>query len=386
MQRISIRNGFLSLFAVLSFSFSLPASADLLDYFRSGSTSTSTSGTTTTSGSTSTTSTATTTYSVSSQTVTYTPTNWSQQLQGDLYLPSNNVAARPVVLLLHGGAWQRGDKSSYAGLGKSLASRGYAAFAINYRFAPGSTYPAQLVDMQQAVRFLQANASKYRLDMNRLATWGYSAGGHLAALLAVQPASDIPPVRVTIAGGAPSDLTAPEARDASSVKIFMGGSYAQIPALYAQASPRVQVRTGMSPTFLYHGTTDTTVPYVQSENFAKTLQAASVPVELVRLDGLDHSQASGATAKYRDKAFAFLDRHIGGGAGLTSGSTTSDTTTGTTTGTTSGTTTGTTSGTTTGTTTTTSGTSTGGTTTTTSGTTTTSSTSTYQVLKSFLSR
>jgi acetyl esterase/lipase len=298
MQRIWLRDKFFSFSAVLLLGLPLHASAGLLDTLsalRSGSTSTTTTTTST---------------SYSSKTVTYTPSSWSQSLQGDLFVPASNGQARPVVLLLHGGAWQRGDKSSMSGTGKTLAGRGYAAFSINYRFAPGATYPAQLQDMQQAVRWLQAHASEYRLDMNRLAVWGYSAGGHLAALLAVQPVSDLPPVRVAIAGAPPSDLAAPEARDASSVKIFMGGSYSQIPALYEQASPRRQVRSGMAPVFLYHGTADKTVPPLQSENFAKTLQAANVPVEVKWLQGLDHSQASGATTQYRPAALAFLDRYI----------------------------------------------------------------------------
>jgi acetyl esterase/lipase len=251
---------------------------------------------------------------VTTTTLTYTPANWPQPLQGDLFLPGDGQV-HPVVLLLHGGAWQHGDKSSMSGTGQALAARGYAVFAINYRLAPGATYPAQLQDMQQAVRWLQAHAGAYRLDMNRLAAWGYSAGGHLAALLAVQPPSDLPPVRVTIAGGAPSDLAAPEARDRASVQAFMGGSYSQIPALYERASPRRQVRPGLSPFFLYHGTADTLVSPLQTENFAATLQAAGVPVVVKWLPGLDHDQAAAAVADIRPAALAFLDRHINAGAG-----------------------------------------------------------------------
>lgn len=304
MQRMSVRFRSVTLSAVV-LTAPLSASAGLLDQLsalRSGSTSTTTTPTTSTSG-------------TSSQTVTYTPSNWSQALKGDLYLPSGGTQSRPVVLLLHGGAWQRGDKSSMSGAGQTLAGRGYAAFSINYRFAPGSTYPAQLQDMQQAVRWLQAHASEYKLDMNRLAVWGYSAGGHLAALLAVQPPSDLPPVRAAIAGAAPSNLSAPEARDASSVRIFMGGSYAQIPALYDQASPMAHVNAMTPPFYLYHGTIDTVVPPVQSENFAKALTAAGVPVQLVWLQGKDHSTASGATSLYRPGALAFLDRYVGSATG-----------------------------------------------------------------------
>lgn len=366
MQSISFRNGLFSFCTVLSLGVPLQASAGLLDSlsaWRSGSTSTST---TTTSTSTSTS---------GAKTLTYTPANWPQAEQGDLFLPANDGKNHPVVLLMHGGAWQRGDKSSMSGHAKVLAERGYAAFSINYRFAPGSTYPAQLQDMQEAVRYLQQHAAEYHLDMNRLAAWGYSAGGHLAALLAEQPDSGLPVVRVAIAGAPPSDLAAPEARDASSVKTFMGGTYVQIPALYEQASPRRLVRSGSAPVFLYHGTADTTVPPVQTKNFAATLQAAGVPVEVKWLDGLDHSQASGATSQYRAAALAFLDRYINVAPGTVVTAPVVTEPTGTTDGTaTSG---GTTSG---------STTTTGGTTTSGSTTTSTTSGSTMDRLRSLLSR
>jgi acetyl esterase/lipase len=247
---------------------------------------------------------------VATESAVFTPAGWPAPLAGDLYLPpaaAGDTRARPVMLLLHGGAWRRGDKASMAGLGRTLAERGYAAFAINYRFAPGTTYPGQLQDMQEAVRWLQRHAADLRLDLQRLGVWGYSAGGHLAALLAVQPASDLPPVRVVVAGGAPTDLRAAEAADASSVRNFMGGTQQQLPALYEQASPLSWVRPGLPPFFLYHGTDDTLVPPSQSENFARALGAAGVPVQLVMLQGLDHGGAATDTG-IRPQALGFVDR------------------------------------------------------------------------------
>lgn len=246
------------------------------------------------------------------KTVTYTPVEWPQELAGDLYLPRSSAQEQgphPVVLLLHGGAWRHGDKSSMRSLGQTLADRGYVALSINYRLAPGHRYPAQLQDMQQAVRWLQLHTGEYRLDMSRLATWGYSAGGHLAALLAVQPASDLPPVRVVVAGGAPMDLTSAPALEATSVRDFLGGTPEEIPAIYDQASPISYVRPGLPPFFLYHGTDDTLVPPSQPSGFAAALDAAGVPVELTWLQGLDHVGASTA-AQVRPSALEFLDRNI----------------------------------------------------------------------------
>ncbi|MDF2445390.1 MAG: alpha/beta hydrolase [Moraxellaceae bacterium] len=245
-------------------------------------------------------------------TVTYTPAEWPQPLQGDLYLPAGSapsVGEYPVVLLLHGGAWRSGDKASMRGLGQVLADRGYVAMSINYRLAPGARYPAPLQDMQQAVRWLQQHAGEYRLDMGRLAAWGYAAGGHLAALLAVQPPSDLPSLRVVVAGGAPMDLRAwPEAGDAS-VTSFIGGSVADIPALYDQASPITFVRPGLPPFFLYHGTEDQVVSPSQAAGFAAALGDAGVAVELTWLQGLDH-EGTAAAAQIRPAALQFLDRNI----------------------------------------------------------------------------
>ena len=251
---------------------------------------------------------------VATESVVFTPAGWPAPLAGDLYLPpsaSGDTAGRPVILLLHGGAWRQGDKAGMAGLGRTLAERGHAAFAINYRLAPGTTYPGQLQDVQEAVRWLQRHAADKRLDPQRFGVWGYAGGGHLAALLAMQPASDLLPVRVAVVGGAPTDLRAAETADASPVRDFMGGSPEQLPALYELASPISWVRPGLPPFFLYHGASDTRVPPGQSRNFANALDAAGVRVRLAIVDGLDHDGAASDTAT-RLQALGFVDRILRG--------------------------------------------------------------------------
>src|SRR3954447_5088208 len=103
----------------------------------------------------------------------------------DLYLPEALPAPRPLVLCIHGGGWAAGDKRSYAWLADALAQRGYAAASITYRFAPAHHAPAQMDDVQRAVRWLRKNAAKYELDPDRFGAIGGSAGGHLAAYLAL---------------------------------------------------------------------------------------------------------------------------------------------------------------------------------------------------------
>ncbi|MDF2445387.1 MAG: lipase [Moraxellaceae bacterium] len=244
------------------------------------------------------------------QTQTYTPEDWPAPLSGDLFLPRLKTGqTSPVVLLLHGGAWRRGDRSKMERIGRLLAEKGFAAFAIDYRLAPQFRHPAQLEDMQQALRWLQQHADEYRLDMHRVGAWGYSAGGHLAALLAVQPPSrELPALRVVIAGGAPADLRVYP--DASSVRGFLGGRLADMPDTYAAASPMAQVRAGLPAFFLYHGTADDLVVSSQSENFAKALAAAGVPVELRLIDGANHRGAATEARKLIPEALGFLARHI----------------------------------------------------------------------------
>ncbi|HLK56291.1 MAG TPA: alpha/beta hydrolase, partial [Chthonomonadaceae bacterium] len=95
----------------------------------------------------------------------------------DVYRPQSVTGKRPGVVLVHGGGWVAGDKSFYAPVGNLLAARGYVAFAIDYRLAPIFHYPAQVDDVQRAVRWVRAHAATYNLDPDRLGAIGDSAGG-----------------------------------------------------------------------------------------------------------------------------------------------------------------------------------------------------------------
>ena len=112
------------------------------------------------------------------------PAEW-----GDLYLPAGGGSARSAVLLIHGGGWVVGSRADYELIAKSLAQAGMVAFSIDYRLAkamnPVTHWPAQLVDVQLAVRFLRAHAAEFGIDPARIGALGDSAGGHLAVFLGV---------------------------------------------------------------------------------------------------------------------------------------------------------------------------------------------------------
>lgn len=243
-------------------------------------------------------------------TLTYTPAGWPQALKGDLYLPTAATATpRPLVLLVHGGSWQRGSRGDMARIARTLARTGYAAFSLDYRLAPAFRHPAQLQDMQQALAFLQQQAGAYGLDMNRLGAWGFSAGAHLVSLLAVQPAlAGQPALRAVVAGGTPADLRIYPA--SPSVQALLGATLAAAPERYAEASPLAHVRPGLPAFFLYHGSADDLVIPIQAERFAEALRAAGVPVELLLLNDFGHVRTALFLGKILPPAQAFLDAHL----------------------------------------------------------------------------
>ena len=108
------------------------------------------------------------------------------ELLGDLHYP-RGLDRAPVLVAVHGGGWQIGDREVYQHWGPYLASRGYAVFAIEYRLmkAGAKTWPGAACDVKAAVQFVRANAATLGIDPDRIALIGDSAGAHLSALVAL---------------------------------------------------------------------------------------------------------------------------------------------------------------------------------------------------------
>jgi len=213
---------------------------------------------------------------------------------------------RPAIVVVHGGGWFVGDKWSLATYSRQLAETGCCVLNINYRLAPYSKFPAQVDDVREAILFLVDHADQYRIDPARIGLFGYSAGGHLSALVGVMSdetpevqasSSDwslddprwsrMPKVAAVCAGGPPCDLRVVPI-DSEALSFFLTGTRRQFPAIYTAASPTAHASAGDPPTHLIHGEKDMIVPVQSSESFAEALKNAGAAAALTVVENQGH--------------------------------------------------------------------------------------------------
>jgi len=237
----------------------------------------------------------------------------------DLYLPEQAEGPLPVVVWVHGGGWRNRNKNRCPVVG--LAKRGtFAAASIDYRLSGEAKFPAQIHDCKAAIRWLRANAEKYRLDPNRIGVFGGSAGGHLVALLGtsgnveeLEGSGGNPDlssrVQAVCDWYGPSDLT--KMVEKESVQSLLGGPADDILDRARLASPITYVSQDDPPFLIMHGDDDSTVPHEQSVQLTEALRGAGVPVEFVTVDtpeagGHGFGRAATPVGELYEKANAFF--------------------------------------------------------------------------------
>lgn len=250
------------------------------------------------------------------------------ELRLDAFVP---VAAGPHagIIWAHGGGWTSGTKHlSEMGtwpLVGPLVRNGVAIFAIQYRLAPQHRHPAQVDDIRYAVRWVRANAARFRVDPDQLALGGASAGGHLAGLVALTPcpgdAAAADPVEradcrvralVTIAGHA--DLR--EMGWVTGIQALLGSRLqTEGTRALAEISPILYVSASAPPTLMFHGTQDELVPITQSEALEAALRQAGVPARLVRIPGARHGDIPGwdrltGVPDWRGELGSWMQTHV----------------------------------------------------------------------------
>ena len=226
----------------------------------------------------------------------------------DLYLPATGKPPYPVVVAIHGGGFISGDKADVLiGPVREALGRGYAVVSVNYRLSEEATFPAAIIDVKAAIRWLRAHAGEYQLDPARFAAWGHSAGGTLAALAGTsggvaalagpdpQNADQSDRLQAVVDWYGPISflLTDRDFRVAgirrtsaegpqSFLSQYLGAPLREVPGEVKAADPITYVTSDDPPTLIEHGTADGTVPYPQSQRFAKAL-AAGIGADQVTL-------------------------------------------------------------------------------------------------------
>jgi acetyl esterase/lipase len=225
--------------------------------------------------------------------------------KADVYLLNRGV--NPVVVFIHGGGWQAGDKSDYAGYYAGIyAMAGFHVVSINYRLASygdrTTQWNAQLQDVQLAVRWLRQYASILRIDPTRIGAVGGSAGARLALFLGSLDASvsnlsggtdrstyfpaQSPKVSAVVDMFGPTDLTQPVIYTWNApLALFGAGPYSEVPNLYWDASPVHVVTRQTAPTCIVQGASTRPYPPSQSIALRNKLSSLGVPYKWIPFYG-----------------------------------------------------------------------------------------------------
>ena len=256
----------------------------------------------------------------------------------DVYLPDEGDGPFPVIFHIHGGAFAVGDKADIqvepwlAGL-----QQGFAIASVNYRMSGEALFPAAVLDLKAAVRWLRANASTYKLDASRLAACGGSAGGHLSLMLGLtdnrpeledlsmghaEMSSQVQAVvdwfgptdflqmdaQLAAAGLGPCDHNEPDSPESK----YLGTVITQIPDLVAQSNPLTYIHDGLPPMLVQHGDRDHLVPCGQSEILCQAIweRVSDAQVTFEILAGADHADPLFNTPENMARVFRFLSTHL----------------------------------------------------------------------------
>lgn len=262
-------------------------------------------------------------------------------LRLDLYRSADDGKPKPVILYVHGGAWEGGTKrragaiADFPAVLASLAAKGYVVASAEHRLSGEAPFPAALHDIQNAIRFLRENAGPYGIDTTRFAIWGSSSGGQLAALAAVacnnkelenitdRQIETSSCVDVAAIWNGVFDFKAMEPAPKPSLSGHPRSRFLNCNPGYCTsfvldtASPIHYVDAKNPPFFLAHGFADKVVPIAQSQEFEKALRNNGVETTTYYVEKVGHgfiTSDEDSTRKASDalveKTFAYFDAHL----------------------------------------------------------------------------
>jgi acetyl esterase/lipase len=247
-------------------------------------------------------------------------------LKLDLYQPARDGA--PLLVWLHGGAWERGSKSPMPL--ERLVERGFAIASVDFRPASVAPFPAQVHDIKAALRFLRSQADRLGYEATRIGILGASSGGHLAALVGTtngrrdlegdlgehrDTSSDVQAI-VSYFGA--SDLTTILAQSTPfglgirtpALKAFLGALPEENEAVAKLASPVFQVDSSDPPLLLLHGDQDPQMPINQSHELEGAYEKLGLDVGLIVVHGAAHGGNAFYDAERIERVATFLNASL----------------------------------------------------------------------------
>ncbi len=243
-------------------------------------------------------------------------------LKLDLYVPTDAKTPPPVLLMIHGGGWSKGNKDDARPYTVPFAAMGYAAATMQYRLTPEHKFPKAIQDVNSAIEWLRTHGEEYGFDGTRIALSGGSAGGHLALLAGYgqDPALGCPEnpegvkdrVEAIINLYGVVDCTTPIAQKAHQVRNFIGAPYAESVDMHALASPIFHLDEDDPVTLTFHGTIDELVPIDQGDRLHAKLDELGITNYYDRIDGWPHSMdvAEPIHARCVYVVGKFLEKHL----------------------------------------------------------------------------
>jgi acetyl esterase len=238
-----------------------------------------------------------------------------QSLRLDASIPAG-PGPHPAVLIVHGGGWIAGHRRhNVEPLFRPLENAGFAWFSISYRLATEiSLFGLAIDDVADAIDFVRSHASEYRIDPNRVAIVGDSAGAHLA-MMAVLRAGASSPVAAFVGIGMPADLEM-LASDSPSIPAGIRNAVASSPwadmlgGVIRELSPVNHVHTDMPATLLIHGTGDRIVPFEQAERFCAAARSVHARCEVHPVRGEGHGIRWWQDTRWTKSMIEWLDARL----------------------------------------------------------------------------
>lgn len=248
----------------------------------------------------------------------------NRTLKLDFARPRKGQGPFPLVVCIHGGGWSSGNRKQMRTQILSLAKMGYAAASIEYRLTKEAKFPAQINDSAQSINYLLDNAEKFKINPNKIALLGGSAGGHIALMLSdVQNDIDSRSLPITHIHGhicaaaslaGPTNLTK---RFSPFIQGIVDSLFNETdrsdPAIIEQdrinASPISFADAQDPPMLLMHGTKDEIVPFDQATDFMAVCRAKNVNADLIAIEGAGHGGGDGRKKDWEEgftKLFKFL--------------------------------------------------------------------------------